>query len=170
MEKRNIKFDFYKGILIFGVIWGHTITALSGGSGSYLLVNTAFTLKSICFRFIIGITGCVSIKMLMDLLYKTEFKWLKNKFVTFGKETLMLYTFQSFAVEYLLMAVMMKVIHVLGYNPLAGYPLLVGYFIAPILTFAFICILIFIIKVIKQIPIINQFVFGCKLINANYKI
>lgn len=139
-------------------------------AGSYLLVNTVFVLKSIVFRFAIGITGCISMKMLMDLLYKTEFKWLKNKIIAFGKETLMLYIFQSFAVEYLLMVVMMKIIRVLGYNPLAGYPTLVGYFIAPILTFACICILMFIIRIIKQIPILNKFIFGCKLMNANYEI
>lgn len=30
-QKRNEIIDFYKGVLMFGVIWGHTITALKGG-------------------------------------------------------------------------------------------------------------------------------------------
>ena len=30
-QNRNKIIDFYKGILMFGVIWGHSITALKGG-------------------------------------------------------------------------------------------------------------------------------------------
>ncbi len=136
-------------------------------AGSYILENTAFVLKSIAFRFIIGVSGCIAMKNIMDILYKMDFDWLKNNIITFGKNTLMLYIFQSFAVEYLLKAVMTKVSLVLGYNPLTAYPSLVGYFIAPVLTFVFIFVLLFIIKLLKQIPIINKFVFGNKLINAN---
>lgn len=40
--ERNAKWDFYRGLLIWGVVIGHTITALKSGDSSYvwLLWNT----------------------------------------------------------------------------------------------------------------------------------
>lgn len=40
--KRNSLIDFYKGMLIIGVIWGHTITALRAGEGTPVWILTFF--------------------------------------------------------------------------------------------------------------------------------
>lgn len=41
-NNRNAEVDFYKGLLMLGVIWGHTITALRAGEGSSAWILTFF--------------------------------------------------------------------------------------------------------------------------------
>lgn len=41
-EHRNLLVDFYKGVLMLGVVWGHTITALRNGEGASLYLLTFF--------------------------------------------------------------------------------------------------------------------------------
>lgn len=55
VSKRNEKYDFYKGLLILGVVWGHTITALRlGVDGSSFLSRFFRTYDMPMFAFISG--------------------------------------------------------------------------------------------------------------------
>lgn len=54
-SKRNEKYDFYRGLLILGVLWGHTISALRYGvGGSSALLHFFRTYDMPMFAFISG--------------------------------------------------------------------------------------------------------------------
>ncbi len=54
-SKRNAKYDFYRGLLMLGVVWGHTITALRFGvGGSSALLHFFRTYDMPMFAFISG--------------------------------------------------------------------------------------------------------------------
>ena len=55
ISKRNAKYDFYRGLLMLGVVWGHTITALRYGiGGSSGLLHFFRTYDMPMFAFISG--------------------------------------------------------------------------------------------------------------------
>ena len=52
---RNAKWDFYKGMLIWGVVIGHMITALKAGGDCYVWLHTFLrTYDMPMFAFISG--------------------------------------------------------------------------------------------------------------------
>ncbi len=54
-SKRNAKYDFYRGLLMLGVVWGHTITALRFGvGGSSAILHFFRTYDMPMFAFISG--------------------------------------------------------------------------------------------------------------------
>lgn len=56
MKVRDNKFDFYKGILMLGVVWGHIITALKYGSSEPSWILSFFrTYDMPMFAFITGV-------------------------------------------------------------------------------------------------------------------
>ena len=53
--ERNAKWDFYRGLLIWGVVIGHTITALKSGDSSYVWLHTFLRMYDMpMFAFISG--------------------------------------------------------------------------------------------------------------------
>ena len=54
MDKRNTLIDFTKGLLILGVIWGHTITSLMHGEGASVWILTFFRTYDMPFFMIIA--------------------------------------------------------------------------------------------------------------------
>ena len=55
MMKRNSKLDFYKGVLMWGVIYGHSITALQVNCGTYVpFLTTIFRTYDMPFFMVIS--------------------------------------------------------------------------------------------------------------------
>ena len=55
MENRNQKVDFYKGLLMWGVIWGHTISALTNGTlNKGIFIHNFFRLYDMPFFMILS--------------------------------------------------------------------------------------------------------------------
>lgn len=55
VQNRNELVDFYKGFLMFGVIWGHTITALKGGFDvGPIFIHTFFRIYDMPFFMILS--------------------------------------------------------------------------------------------------------------------
>lgn len=55
MENRNQKVDFYKGLLMWGVIWGHTITALANKTlNEGIFIHSFFRLYDMPFFMILS--------------------------------------------------------------------------------------------------------------------
>lgn len=55
MENRNQKVDFYKGLLMWGVIWGHTITALANNTlNEGIFIHVFFRLYDMPFFMILS--------------------------------------------------------------------------------------------------------------------
>lgn len=55
MENRNPKVDFYKGLLMWGVIWGHTITALANKTlNEGIFIHSFFRLYDMPFFMILS--------------------------------------------------------------------------------------------------------------------
>lgn len=55
MENRNQKVDFYKGLLMWGVIWGHTITALANNTlNEGIFIHSFFRLYDMPFFMILS--------------------------------------------------------------------------------------------------------------------
>jgi hypothetical protein len=52
--KRNEEVDFFKGLLMLGVIWGHTITSLKCGSTSSIWIHTFFRTYDMPFFMVIS--------------------------------------------------------------------------------------------------------------------
>lgn len=53
--ERNLRFDFYKGFLMFGVIWGHLITCLLGGERNDISIH--WMLRTYDMPFFMFISG-----------------------------------------------------------------------------------------------------------------
>ena len=52
--ERNLRIDFYKGMLIWGVIWGHTITALLNGDINDIGIHRIFRTYDMPFFMVIS--------------------------------------------------------------------------------------------------------------------
>lgn len=53
-EKRNSIIDFYKGVLMLGVVWGHMITALRNGKSTSLYLVTFFRTYDMPFFMLVS--------------------------------------------------------------------------------------------------------------------
>ena len=135
-------------------------------SGQYNVWNAGTSLLSgieniefiIFMRGMIGITGCITMKVVFDACYL----YLSNKnsvlidfWVKVGQNTMPLYILQSVIIENLLGKFIMFLCTQIGYNPLVINMKLLGVIIAPCIALAAIVLELYIVKFIKKIPRIS---------------
>lgn len=70
-KNRNLLIDFYKGMLMFGVIWGHTITALRAGEGKSVWILTFF--RTYDMPFFMLLSGYFLARSLKKRPWRQEF-------------------------------------------------------------------------------------------------
>lgn len=142
-------------------------------AGSYLLggeiTTTAF---AVVYRFLIGLTGCIAMTAIFDMLMKSENHFMKiinREIVSVGKNTMMIYLFQGFIIEWLLANCVSLFVRMCNFNPFTFNANFLGYIIAPVT--GFVCMIIFnrIIIAMRQIPYVGKYVFGFKAIDAKKK-
>lgn len=170
------RMEFFKGVstvlfIILLCFWDTKYNVWN--AGSYLLNgNTVETAFAVVFRFMIGITGCITMTSIFDILLKNEHPWMKkinNKLISVGKNTLIIYLFQGFVIETCLAKIVPIMVEIINFNPFTFNANFLGYIIAP--TVAFVCMVILneIIIAMKKIPFIGKYIFGFKAIVANKK-
>ncbi len=149
--------------------WSMDYTVWS--TGSYLLGgNFKATLMAVLFRFFIGATGCVTMSVVFDILYLSSNKvlaFINKNLVSVGKNTLMIYLFQGFVVEFVFARVMVKVVNIIGRNIFVSNTTLLGIIISPITAFICIVVLNFVINKLKKLPKVGKYIFGFKIISAD---
>lgn len=142
-------------------------------AGSYLLGgNTAKILNAVLIRFFIGATGCVAMTAVFDILLKSEnsiVKIINKELISVGKNTMAIYIFRGFVLEFLFAKFIELFVEKLGFNPFVFNSYFLGYIIAPITAFLCMIILNRIIIVMKKIPIIGKYIFGFKAVDAKKK-
>lgn len=115
---RNEKFDFYKGILMFGVIWGHTITNLLCGSQNNIDIH--WIMRTYDMPLFMVISGYF---MSFTLSRKSLYQAIKDKvtmillptliwglIITYGKSVGPLYFLWAIFYSSLIMAILCKVV------------------------------------------------------------
>lgn len=139
-------------------------------SPAYILGgDTVHTLLITVFRFVIGCTGCITVTFIIDFLFTRKGRvigFINKHIVSAGSNTLVIYLFQGFALEFVFAACMEKAVEMLGYNPLVSNLNLLGFVIAPIVAFVCMMVLNIIINLMKKIPCIGKYIFGFKIIDA----
>lgn len=74
---RDERFDFYKGFLIWGVIWGHTITAMLNGQNNDICIHSFF--RTYDMPFFMAISGYF---LSFSIKRYNSYTLIKNKFTT----------------------------------------------------------------------------------------
>jgi len=142
-------------------------------AGSYLLGgDAAFTALAVIFRFAIGATGCVAMTLVFDVLFKSKnpvMRFINKEIVSVGKNTMIIYIFQGFVIEFFMAKCISLLAEKLGTNPFVFNSGFLGYIIAPVMAFLCMIILDRIIIAMKKIPVIGKYIFGFKAIDAKKK-
>lgn len=148
--------DIIKGIsvilfIVMTCFWKASYNIWS--SPSYLLNgDTINTLLITLFRFFIGCTGCVTMSIVFDILRKAQnpiMQFINKCFISAGKNTLVIYIFQGFVLEFAFARVIEIFVDKYGSNPFVSNLGLLGYVIAPVT--AFICMV-----VLNKVIILNE--------------
>jgi len=142
-------------------IWNTPAYLLNGD-----LVNT---LIITLFRFFIGCTGCVTMAIVFDILRQSKntiMGFINRCFISAGKNTLVIYIFQGFFLEFAFAKLMTKFVESYGSNIFISNLNLLGYVIAPITAFVCLLVLDKVVIYMKKIPCIGKYIFGFKAIDA----
>jgi len=143
-------------------------------AGSYLLGgNALYTAFATLYRFFIGITGCITMSFVFDILFRIKnplVQKINNQIISAGKNTMILYIFQGFIIEYLLVYAVNAIIKMLNFNPFTFNINFLGYVLAPIIAFVCMVFLNRIIIWMRKTPILGKYIFGFKIINAKKSI
>ena len=153
--------------VIMQCFWKTDYTVWNTGCDIFAFGTPIKTSAKIIFRGLIGITGCIVMKMLFGVIYTAlesskypQMQKILQKGVTVGKYTMELYILQSYFVEVLGGAVVRKITEIIGGNPFVYNSYLLGYVFAPIIAVISIIILYLLQKYIKKIPVIGKYTFG----------
>ncbi|MBQ9428193.1 MAG: hypothetical protein IJU41_01465 [Clostridia bacterium] len=138
----------------------YTIWNTSG----YLLVDGVRRLSIAIYRYLIGLTGCVTAYWLLGLIY-TPFA-ASRLISEIGKTSLMNYIIHPFVISAFLNKIVQFVIAKAGYNILLSNIRLTEYFIAPILAFCLSAAIMCFVNLVKKIPIAGDYVFGFNICDA----
>ena len=141
-------------------------------AGSYILEDTIFTTYAVILRFAIGLIGCVVMTVVFEWLFDAKnsvSEWLVEQITNCGQNTLMLYLFQGFAVEYLFARAISVFNRIVGTNIFVTSRWALGWVIAPLSAFITMIALNAIIESLKKTPKIGKYLFGFKLINRKKK-
>ena len=136
-------------------------------AGSYLLDNTGYTIFACLIRFAIGFFGIITMGILFNFISTAwVFKKFENLISEIGQHTLAIYILQSYIVEGFGDKAVIFMANIIGKNIFMINTSLMGYVIAPTLSMISILLVLWIIKLIKKIPYIGKFAFGCKLVDS----
>lgn len=174
MSEKRIAFWQGLSVATFILLWCFWDGRYSvWNAGSYLLGgNMAQTAFAVIFRFAIGLTGCVAMSIVFDILFKSEhpwMKWINKELISVGNNTLIIYLFQGFVIEYLLAKIVPMAAEKLAFNPFTFNAGLLGYILAPVIAFVCMIVLNRIIIAMKKLPLIGAYIFGFKAIDAKKK-
>ena len=145
-------------VVLFVYVWRPEYTIWS--SGGYILQDPGYMVGVVSLRLIIGMAGIYATIFVMGKLYDLYGKTrCMNLFVGIGKETLSLYLLQHIVVE----IGMMRLVASLNVNNvLTAHHLLIGYVIAPLISFVLLLVMYYAITLI-QASKYTKWVFGFKL-------
>jgi len=174
IDKKSLDILRAVSVAAFVVLWCFWSSKYTvWNSGSYLLGgNAAYTFKAVLIRFFIGATGCVTMALVFDVLMRCEnpvMKFINRQIVSVGKNTMIIYIFQGFIIEFLFAEFIELFVEKLGFNPFVFNSAFLGYVIAPVTAFVCMIILDRIIIAMKKIPLIGKYIFGFKAIDAKKK-
>ncbi len=160
-----IRFFVIIAFCICQIFWISEYNVWNTGCNMFQFGTPIKTLLIICYRGIIGILGCFAIKIILDLLVDLGRKSTKLQIYTrggvfSGRITLELYILQTLLVESWGSSAVVKVVHLLGFNPFTYNPILLGLVFAPILAVISLFIMALLVQIIKKIPIVGSYVFG----------
>ncbi|MBU9735542.1 acyltransferase family protein [Diplocloster agilis] len=113
----------------------------------------------ILMRGLIGITGCITMKVVFDAGYlylDTKSKALTEFWVKVGQNTMPLYILQSVIIENFLGKFVSLLCMNIGSNPLVVNIKLLGIFLAPCVALVAIVLELYIIALIRRIPRISE--------------
>lgn len=156
--------------IVFQLFW--KIDYNVWNTGCDLLRNGELIQNSIkiLFRFLIGITGCFSMKWIFDYLLKICRFGMKsnadcflNKMISLGQCTSELYILQCWLIAIAGTRVVNELTNVLGTNYFITNPFVLVVVIAPMVTIASIIIMYYIQKLIKILPIVGTYAFGISI-------
>ena len=140
-------------------------------AGSYLLGGeTLATATAVLFRFAIGLTGCITMSVVFDILLKgthPSMRWINKELIAVGSNTLIIYLFQGFVIEYFLEKIIPIAAEKLSFNPFTFNADFLGYILAPVIAFVCMIVLNRIIIAMKKIPLVGSYIFGFKAINLS---
>lgn len=149
--------------------WSMDYTVWS--TGSYILNGEMVdTLIAVVFRFAIGATGCVTMSVIFDALLSSNNKllsFINRQLIAAGRNTLTIYLFQGFVVEFIFTLCIKKLVEMMGRNIFVINTPLLGYVIAPVAAFVCVVVLNLVINKMKRIPYIGKYIFGFKIIKAD---
>ena len=125
-------------------IWNAGANVIGGGT---------FILLAILYRTFMALSGMIVAKGIFDFLYmylSDNHPSVCSLFVNFGKETLALYILHVIVLSKVVGKTTEVMIRMLGYNMWETNHLFLGYFIAPLLSFAIMMLLLWLIKWCKR--------------------
>lgn len=137
-------------------IWNAGADLIGGGTS---LVN------AILFRTFIAISGMLVAKELFDILYKylsENYPRVCTFFLDCGKETLAMYILHVIILERIIRKIVHLTLNIFGYNIFVSNHLLLGYFVAPILSLAIMIIIVWFVKWCKDYHYTDK-LFGFKI-------
>lgn len=129
-------------------------------AGTYVLERPSYTIPVIIFRGIIGALGCFVMKILFDCMIKCFPLKIVSFFVLVGQNTMLLYIMQSVVIESLLPSVVSLISGKIGFNIFVLNMRLLGYVLAPSLALIVIVGLLYVIQLIKKLPILSRVLCG----------
>lgn len=129
-------------------------------TGGYILQNTAFMIKVVTLRILIGLSGIYAVSFLLGALYDM-FK--SDRIIGFiqnvGKETLSIYLMQHIVVEILLV----RLVRYLNINGiLRNHEIIVGYIITPLISVILLLVMYGFVFILKKSEC-TRWLFGFKI-------
>ena len=112
------------------------------------------------FRWIIGLVGSICVITIVQLIFRNKKKYTTSIITKLGTISLQVYVIQSILIEEVYKRVYLSLCNYYDYNVLLGNIIVYDLVITLILTFIFLLVINFLIKLIRKSCIVNNVLFG----------
>ncbi len=105
-------------------------------TGGFVLNNTMFVIATTMFRFFIGLCGCLSMRIVYNVVYDglSDSNYLKKQIIGFGENSLMIYIIHSFFISQCLRKLSDILLGTIGKNIFSENMVLLTIVIAPLVS------------------------------------
>ena len=144
-------------------VWNTPCNILEGGFDKMVVIG-------VIYRDIIGLIGCVVMKMAFDVLYditsSSAYKQVTraNELCSqIGQNTIEMYILHVPLVSVYGVKVIKIIVEKIGFNPFAYNMDILNLILSPVITIIVIAVVFFIKKLLCKIPFVNRIIFGIPL-------
>lgn len=167
MSEMNSKISFMIIILfvILSFFWNGKCSVWEIGCNIFAQDNPYIAALQMLYRCLMGMLGCLAMYNVYSVLYgiflKSKIlKKMVKSVILWGQNTLEIYILQSFFVEYCVANVVRKMFLILNKNIFMFNPYVMAYVIAFVFSVIAIIAMVFVVKLLKKIPVVGKHFFA----------